>query len=183
VTAVVDAVRSGDLLAERLEQAAQRVGAATERLAALRAGAVPAADAQASRLAARRALFVRRPFDPLAGAQVIRLEAGSNQAVGAAPWGLPRQGPVLGRRPPIDVHEGDPLPDLTIGGSVVVLVRDAARHVWVQQALRAITAQRPDAVVVEMGWPDPADGYASVLTWGASAVSAEALDQLLAEGA
>jgi hypothetical protein len=48
--------------------------------------------------------------------------------------------------------------------------------------LRAVAAARPDLVVVEMGWPGESQllGAAGVRTYGASAASGAALDELLA---
>ncbi|MGN6302869.1 MAG: glycoside hydrolase family 3 N-terminal domain-containing protein [Angustibacter sp.] len=185
VAAVTDAVADGTLPVERLREAAARVDAASARLAALRASAVPAPDARASSDAATLALTVTGPVPVSTAAQVLRLDGGSNQAVGGVPWGLPADGRVLAGAEPVDVHEGDdPLARLD-GRPVVVLTRDAGRHAWARDVLARLAQRRPDAVVVEMGWPSEdalAEGLTTVRTWGASQVSAQALDQLLAEG-
>jgi beta-N-acetylhexosaminidase len=184
VDAVVAAVASGDLSHDRLADTAGRVDAASARLARLRADAVGARDAGASLDAARRALEVTRPIESMTGAQVLRLMTGSNEAVGHAPWGLPVGGGVLAGRAALDVLEEDGLPNALTPGPLVVLVRDAHRHDWVRRLLHRLRTERPDAVVVEMGWPARLDGLPepAVRTWGAGAASAQALDELLTKG-
>ena len=66
----------------------------------------------------------------------------------------------------------------------MVLVRELHRHAWAAQLVDRLAAQRPEMVVVEMGWPGPQalPGAASVHTYGASRANAKALDALLANG-
>jgi hypothetical protein len=99
------------------------------------------------------------------------------------PWGLPVDGRLLSGSPTVDVVEGAPLPDLDPGRPVVALVRGGHRYAWVLAGLTTLARRRPDLVVVELGWPGP-DRLPSrtlVHTYGASAVSAEALDDRLAD--
>jgi beta-N-acetylhexosaminidase len=65
----------------------------------------------------------------------------------------------------------------------VVVVRDLHRHPDLEREVRAVVAQRRDAVVVEMGVPvlDPG-GRAWVCSSGASAGSAAAVTRLLLGG-
>lgn len=185
VAAVVDAVRAGELAPERLEQAAHRVEAALAQVAALRAAASGDADLAASREAAARAVEVTGTLPRLADALVVRLDAGSNLAVGHVPWGASASGALAAGR----VHDLGPDGDLPDGGRgrpVVALVRDAHRHPWVLERLSALAASAPALVVAEMGWPADdlerlvPEGAAVVRTWGAGAASSQALADLLA---
>lgn len=186
--AVVSAVRDGSLPHARLTEAAGRVEAAQRRLDGLREAADSASDPaldtvgeRPSTEAARRAISVTGTLPDLTGAQVMRLVTESNQAVGRAPWGLPRDGRLLRGTLSLDVHAGDPLPDLDPRRPVVALVRAGHRDAWVRDRLEVVARARPDLVTVELGWPGPdrLPGRAVVTTHGASAVSAEALDRLL----
>ena len=183
---VVGAVQDGTLTLERLTEAAGRVLAARQRLSALRAVAGRPHEATggptASDEAARRGITVLGPLGPLTDPQVLRLVTDANQAVGLAPWGLPTSGALLRGHATTDIAEGDPLPDLDPNRSVVALVRGGHRHAWVRDGLAALARARPDLVVVELGWPGPdrLPGRTVVLAHGASAVSARAVDALLA---
>ncbi len=61
---------------------------------------------------------------------------------------------------------------------LVVVVRDPQRRPTQAAALRTLLAARPDAVVVDMGWPDDGDGLpvaaARITTYGASRASGQA---------
>jgi beta-N-acetylhexosaminidase len=185
VDAVVASVRSGELAEERLTAAAARVTAAANRLAELRLSARstdrPDQPDRASAMAARAAIAVDGTLGPLAGAQVVRLLSGANVAAGRVPWGLPPDGRLLAGSPALDVAEGDPLPDLDPARPVVALVRGGHRYAWVVAALNTLARRRPDLVVVELGWPGPdrLPGRTVVHTYGASAASAQALDERL----
>ncbi|MFF4319287.1 glycoside hydrolase family 3 protein [Streptomyces sp. NPDC001568] len=193
--AVEDALRTGALTVERLEEAAARV-------AALRAWAAPtsghphpaSADGSASGygiglVAARRALASAGlpavvPGEPVRPIHTVRLLTGGNMAVGTAPWGLASALKLLDAlASATDVDQGaDPrdieLPD---SGPVAVVVRDAALDPWQDTTLRALRARRPDLVTVDMGLgprtPEP--GGRVVLTRGAGLVNAVAAAELL----
>ena len=113
---------------------------------------------------------------------MVRFVSGANVAAGRVPWGLPPNGRILAGGSPIDLLEGDPLPDLDADRPVVALVRGGHRYSWVVAGLTALVRRRPDLVVVELGWPGPdrLPGRTVVHTYGASAVSAQALDDRLA---
>jgi beta-N-acetylhexosaminidase len=70
------------------------------------------------------------------------------------------------------------------GRPMVVVVRDAHRRPTQAAALASLAEARPDAVVVDMGWPVPAGdrpaAAAWVTTFGASRASGEAVARLLA---
>ncbi len=188
--AIIAAVADGSLPESRLVEAARRVDEARRRLAALREGHPAgsghgAPGSAASEEAARRGTSVDGALPDLADAQVLRLVTESNQAVGRAPWGLPVDGALLRGRAALDVGPDDPRPTLDTARPVVVLVRGAHRYAWTRDLLAALARAHPDLVTVELGWPGPErlPGRAVVLTHGASAVSARALDRLLAGSA
>jgi beta-N-acetylhexosaminidase len=181
--AIVEAVRDGSLSEGRLAEAAGRVLAAGRTLRGWRRSDAPVGDAPGVD-AARRALQVDRALPDLTGAVVLRVRTGSNVAVGDVLWGLPVDGALLAGRGMVDVRESSTPAEVlrTIGAApVVALVREPHRHPWVLDLLRAVSAARPDLVVVEMGWPGEAElpGAAVVRTYGASAASGLALDELL----
>jgi beta-N-acetylhexosaminidase len=72
------------------------------------------------------------------------------------------------------------------GRPLVLVVRDAHRHAWMAAALAAVTAVRPDAVVVEMGIAhgagEKAVGATHVASHGAALVSGLAVARVLVEG-
>ena len=199
VTAIVDAVRSGDLAEDRLAQAAERVVTCAQRVQEWRRAATtdlppPTVNGffagppvTASQQAADRALRVRGTVPPMRGALVLRFQTGTNLAVGSVPWGEVERGAVLVPGRILDVGADDAadfaLPK-TDGTPTVALVRELHRHPWVRDLVGDLAARRPDLVVVEMGWPGPGDlpGDASVHTYGASRANAKALDALLANG-
>jgi beta-N-acetylhexosaminidase len=181
--AIVAAVGAGHLTRERLAQAAARVETAAGRLHAMNAVAEPErSDHSTSAVAARTAITVDGNLGDLERAQVLRFVSGANIAAGHAPWGLPQDGRLLGGGAAVDVVEGAPLPDLDPGRPVVALVRGGHRYAWVVAGLTTLARRRPDLVVVELGWPGPdrLPGRTVVHTFGASAVSAQALDDRLA---
>ena len=69
------------------------------------------------------------------------------------------------------------------GRSLVLVVRDAHRSPATQDLVTSVLAERPDAVLVEMGlpeWRPPAGTYGAYLaTWGAARVSAQAAAEVL----
>jgi beta-N-acetylhexosaminidase len=182
--AIVGGVKDGSLPEARLAEAAGRVLAAGRTVRGWARSDAPAGDSPGVE-AARRALHVDRALPDLTGAVVLRVRTGSNVAVGDAPWGLPVDGAVLAGRAMVDVRETSTPADVlrAVGQApVVALVREPHRHPWVLDLLRAVAAARPDLVVVEMGWPGESQllGAAGVRTYGASAASGAALDELLA---
>lgn len=184
VAAVLAAVEAGELDAMRLEEAAARVLAAQEWVA--RGRTVPTAepDLSWSATAARRAVSVSGRLPHLADAAVVRLDAGTNPAVGEVPWGVAPGGRVVGRAHVADLRAGDDLPSGT--APLVVLVREAHRHPWVLATLRSAVSGPRDVVVVETGWASDAlesllPGAAAVVrSWGGGAASSWAVDEVLA---
>ncbi|MFI0773457.1 glycoside hydrolase family 3 protein [Streptomyces sp. NPDC021212] len=191
VDAVVRAVREGDLAEERLAEAAERM----RRFAAWSGERARAVTPDATRsdiglAAARRAVRVRRrpgapEVLPVSGdVHVVEFCPVMSLAVdGRTPWGL--AAPLCRLRPTttsvrlteadID-HAGRALEREVlapaVGRVLIVVVRDAARHRWMSEAVTGLLRGRPDAVVVEMGFPlDGAGDPADLVTYGATRVS------------
>ena len=197
-TAIVEAVRAGDLAADRLADAAGRVSElAGWTVAATARTGDREADEPAGLLAARRALRITGTGLPLTGApHVVELAPALHEAIDrGTPWGLAEP---LGRLRPdrtvARLYAGD-LEDpgrltrdaLTPanGRPLVVVVRDAHRHAWMTSALDHLLTHRPDAVVVELGVPGPngaVHGAAYIATHGGARVCAEAAAEALVTG-
>jgi beta-N-acetylhexosaminidase len=161
-SAIDAAVEQGRLSAARLADAGSR----NARLArSLAEGA--SADHVVSRFPLARSIAA---FDVRPGVVVrerrtlVAVETAPNIAVGASPWGPP----VRHR-----LREGDQLPP--VDGQLVLLGRDNHRHGWVRGLVDGARAAHPDALVVDLGWPDETRDYADVATFGASAHVSEAL--------
>jgi beta-N-acetylhexosaminidase len=204
-SALCDAVHSGDLPTGRLEEAAARVAVLRASLAGHRAG--PAAKATAASAngstsrapdsgtadqvglrAARRALRLTGPRPELRDPVVVEVQPLLNMAAGYARWGL---APWV---PPENLHRVPAQPadpqaaasaalKAAAGHSLVLVVRDAHRSPATQTLAGLVLAERPDAVLVEMGLPywQPAAGtyQTYVATYGASRANAEAAAELL----
>jgi beta-N-acetylhexosaminidase len=200
-SAIIEAVRSGRLPGERLEEAAARVselrawtaahhGGAAPDLGHVSAGSGAAADGDGHPIglaAARRALAVDGSLPALHNPLVIQFVPPSNLAVGDVPWGLR---PWLTDGSYREVSTGTPaaeLPGLVVrllaeasGRSLVVVVRDAHRHPVAANAVSRLVAARPDAVVLEMGLPAwrPAAGR-YLASYGAAYFNAQAAAEVL----
>jgi beta-N-acetylhexosaminidase len=187
VEAVVTAVERGDLAEARLVEAAGRVAHLANGSRPPMVRAVP--DLERLGLeAARRA--VRTEGETLVsgpGAVVIELAAPENIAVGEVPWGLGEALAVFD--PTVTVERVDP--DATAseralasaaGRPLVVVCRDAHRIAAAHRLLATLAAARPDAVVVDFGWPhpDPPVSRGRIVTFGAAPPCAAAAAELLA---
>ena len=182
--AIVSAVRDGVLAEERVLDAAARV----RELGRWAAAPTPAEpDRAVGAEAAARALVVEG--DVLVGDAplVVALEPRPGIASGPAEHGLAS---LLRERLPeveavslsawptgLDVNPGD--------RRLVVVTKDLARHAWQRDALAALLAAAPDAVVVETGIPSgrPAGSAGFVATHGAGRVNLEAATTALTAGA
>lgn len=193
VDAVVRAVHEGRLQEKRLAEAAARVAEAASTRDALRQRAAdhPAEPGtEAGREAAMRSVQVRGEVSPSAEApELLVLEAATNIAVGSeTPVGVVTA--ARGRWPEVRVHRAATSTDATAatsaepGRPLWVLVRDPHRHHWMDETVRAVVAARPDAVVVDTGWPgwEPPAGTTHVVTHGASWAAGEAVVSRLAGG-
>jgi beta-N-acetylhexosaminidase len=191
VAAITGAVESGRLPEERLQDAAERLRgfrAGLARRPGEVAGQSPggADDGAIGLLAARRALRVTGQPAVVTRPLVIEITALGNIAVGAVPWGLAPwlpEGSVI--RVPSGAGEsaaGEVRDALShaAGRSVVAVVRNAHRDPGAQALITRLLAERPDAVVVEMGlplWQPPARTY--LATYGASRTSGQAAAEAL----
>lgn len=190
--AVVAAVTTGELPEERLAEAAKRVQQLAEWTVQTRL-----ANAVADRpdgtpvglLAARRALRVTvtngAAPPPLAAApHVVEFAPPANMAAGTqTPWGV--AAPLRARMPgttAVRLSAADPEAALrpARGRPLVVVVRDIHRYQWMAHAVAELLAERPDAVVVEMGVPEVVTGAVHLATYGATRACGEAVAEVLA---
>ncbi|QDQ14639.1 glycoside hydrolase family 3 protein [Streptomyces spectabilis] len=201
--ALVRAVLDGTLPEARLAEAGTRVRSfAAWSGARSRAATATGLPSDIGLVAARRAVRIRprrpeadstEPFLPLTIApHVVELSPVMNPAVdGGTPWGV--AGPLRALRPDTtSVRLTEPELDgfdevldraaLTPAHdrALVVVVRDAARHRWMTEALARLLRTRPDALVVEMGVPTGVPlGAVHLITHGATRVSGIAVAELL----
>jgi beta-N-acetylhexosaminidase len=190
-----DAVRSGELTAGRLEEAAARVAALRARLAELRAAAGggaggyggAASTAGIGLVAARRALRITGARPELRDPVIVEVEPLPNIAAGDAWWGLGRWAPSGSVRRVTSAPDPGQAAAATLkaatGRSLVLAVRDAHRSPATQHLVTAVLAERPDTVLVEMGlpyWQPPEGSYQTYLaTYGASRANAQAAAEFL----
>jgi len=140
--------------------------------------------------AARRALRIEGEIPPaLSGAHVLELERPANIAAGTVPWGV--AGPLAAADPTTTAQRlGESADADTVAGALaraarrplVIVVRDPQRRPAQAALLQSLIAARPDAIVVDMGWPAvdrPPGSAARIVTFGASRVSGEAAAAIL----
>ncbi|WP_079423373.1 glycoside hydrolase family 3 protein [Streptomyces katrae] len=197
--ALARAVQDGTLPQERLAEASARVAEFARWSSRLpQSGPEHGADGRDTGLAAaRRAVRVHHRPDarttlPLAGApHVVELAPTTHLAIdGGTPWGV--ADPLRALRPDTtsvrlgesDLAHHDALDRAAlapaVGRALVVVVRDAARHAWMERALDGLVRSRPDAVVVEMGVPsDAAPAAVQLNTHGATRVCGIAAAEVL----
>jgi beta-N-acetylhexosaminidase len=185
IEAVVGAVRSGALTEDRLADAAGRVAATKPDAGWPRRGQARSTLGMA---AAQRALRIDGVLRaPLTGAHVVELQRALMIAAGHIPWGL--AGPLAELDPTTSSEWLDDPGELATtlaraqGRGLVVVVRDPQCDATTAFLLRALVDARPDATVVDMGWPAddaplPPDG-ARITTYGPSRASADAVARLL----
>ncbi|MFD5601154.1 glycoside hydrolase family 3 protein [Leucobacter sp. NPDC058333] len=135
-------------------------------------------------------------------AAVLRVESESNQAVGNTPWGpfAPAAARLSGSRGACatfspsytaSVSVDSPRPwrvradaaaeaeEISDAGCVII-GRDLHRHAFARAGIDALRKAGRDLLVVEMGWPGPAE-YADVATFGSTALVGSALLTLIEE--
>jgi beta-N-acetylhexosaminidase len=188
--AVEAAVAAGDLTEERIREALLRLSSLTADIRGERRQTAATGDLAAlGATAARRAVRVEDGDVPgsLAGAHVVELTRPANIAAGSVPGGAAA---AMTRLDPTAtatrVAEGD---DRAVaralvaaaGRPLVVVSRDVHRRPAQAAALRTLLTARPDAVLVEEGWPGGGDppAAARILTYGASPACGDAAARLL----
>ena len=172
--AIAGAVRAGRLDEARLVDAASRI----DRLAEWRRSQKrpPAPDRTVGLMAARKAVRHEGDVKVAREVVVVRLSSTPSQAAGVVPWGP--AAPLAERDRSVTTLELDAAPDIesvagtAAGKSLVVAVRNLHRHPWQQEVVEALLGRRPDAVLVEMGFPAcrPAAASAYVKTHGSARV-------------
>jgi beta-N-acetylhexosaminidase len=190
IEALVGAVQRRVLDESRLAEAAARVAAL--HLDWLHAPhEVPPSLVSVGTEAARRALRIDGVLTgPVGPAHVVELRSVPNIAAGVVPWGVAE--PLATLVPDTTSEQLDPAASSDAdaaaalarahGRRLVVVVRDGRRPATAQ-LVAALVAGRPDAIVVDMGWPSgnaAADGGVHISTYGASRVGGEAVARLLA---
>jgi beta-N-acetylhexosaminidase len=182
VAAIVAAVRSGRLPAERLTEAADRTRRLKSWLAESHPGAGdgvdPSAGPEIGLEGARRAIHHTGEPPVLHDPLVIELEAPGNIAVGPVPWGLSPWAEDVIR---VDGGTADAAKLLARAAdrSLVVVVRDAHRHEDQRRFALELLAARPDAVVVEMGLPVWRPSAVHIATYGATRANGRAAAEFL----
>ena len=158
VFAIASAI-AANVSPERLQEAAFRVRRLSEQAQTLLGAS---SDVALTPDVARRAVLLVGDVRVRDGAKVVELTATPNIAAG--PHAHTLDGATF-------VHEGEPVPDAD-----VYVVRDAHRHAWMREA-----ADRPDAVVVEVGLPEwrPCRARGYVATHGRSRASLTAAREVL----
>jgi beta-N-acetylhexosaminidase len=182
--AIVAAAREGRVSETRLAEAAARV----DDLASWRSRQRShlAADHDVGLIAARRALQVDGSVAIRPDVVVLRFHSTLSQAAGVMPWGLAAPLTQLGARViPYDVA-GGPFDQAEIlvsaaQRSLVLVVRNLHRHPEQLSGVESLLARRPDAVVVEMGFPAcrPAGSASYIATHGAARVCGLAAAEVL----
>jgi beta-N-acetylhexosaminidase len=138
--------------------------------------------------AARRAIRVAGGLArPLSRPVVVEVVPPPNIAVGPVPWGLEAWVPAdsvvrlsTGLAAGDLAGAADAVLARAAGRSLIVVVRDAHRHLAARDLVTRLLAARPDAVVVEMGlpaWRPPGGAY--VATYGAARTSGLAAAEVL----
>ncbi|MFI6501340.1 glycoside hydrolase family 3 protein [Nonomuraea typhae] len=177
--AIVAAVRSGDLPAARLEEAAARVRAVAEWYGKQDRSAPD--DPGVGLEAARAALTVTGAATLTRAPLVVEVNTRLNQAVDpSTPTGLTA---ALSARLPgterVQLPSGGELPAFD-ERPVILVVHDSGRHAWVRERIAQAAALRPDVIVVDTGIPgDEPAGVTFIATNGLSRVSAEAAAEWL----
>ncbi len=166
--AVGAAIAAGELERDRVEDAAHRVRALADELAALER---PAADTDL--VWSDQQVVAGFDIGPIAAGwadrvgttyAVVRIATEATIAAGPTPW--------------------DPFPDAATrephpGEAVVVVGRDLHRHPEARARIDRLRAGHRDVLVVDLGWPSADRRYADLATFGSSAVIRRALRHYL----
>ena len=131
--------------------------------------------------------WLGEPLLPVVAPLVVTLDSAGNPALARTPWGIGEHlRPELDRWLPgatcVTVRDLPALRTVLAGHTgrpLVVQGRDLGRVPFLAQAVALVRRERPDAIVVELGWPEPGQSR-DVATFGAGRGVCEALIRLLA---
>lgn len=190
-SAVTAAVLDGTLPRARLQEARVRVRDLAVWVAGAQVRPLPEAQPDVGLEVARRVISVTGSVRLAGAPHVLDIRTGPNQAAGRY---APRLLDELVRRTPgttaaeLPANDGDPrrqTVQAALGAAltrpIVVLVDEPHRDPAQAALLRALVSARPDAVVVDSGWPDGRApiGANVVLTFGAGGANARAAAEAL----
>lgn len=186
--AILLAVQRGDLPAERLRDAAERVARLARPAVAASTPAGPALDAPLLAAAFEVREGAARALSSADDWTVVRLDAEPNIAVGVGGWG-PFAAAVHSpdtasarrfsrwHRVEIAADRASAVP--RIDGRALVIGRDIHRHPHARAVVDGLRAAGGTVVAVDMGWPSTDRRYADVATFGSSRAVGAALLGLL----
>lgn len=188
---VLEAVGEGRLPESRLRQAAARVAALADGVAARRASGPdePAGVPSDPGPLSPDGFWLRGPVPALREPVFLRLGSAANIAAGETVWGV---GEHLASEldhwlPGASCADASDLTGVSAvlraypSRPLVVQGRDLARVPFLAEATAMVLQRRPDAVVVDLGWPE-LPGVAQIATYGSGRGAATCLIRLLAEG-
>lgn len=179
--AMVEAVLTGRLPVQRLEDAAARIRSLQLWCREAPSSSLASVPTNAAVDAARRALWTHGDVHIDDAPVVLELHDEPSPAAGDVPWGM---GAALAARVPGTVvlrlrdggqNIGEVLAELP-ERRVVISVRAAQRYPWQARLVQKARARRPDLIVVDHGVASPPDvlGDNYIRTYGAARVTAEA---------
>lgn len=187
---VVTAVGRGRLGRDRVLDAAGRVRDLVQGVARLRA--TRASGHTEPAVVDPAGFWLRGPIGPIRAPLLLRLASPASIAAGETPWGvashlaseidalLPGASCVTVADPTAlaDILDANPTRPLVVQG------RDLSRVEFLRAASATVLRRRPDALIVELGWPDfSGPARLDVVTFGSGRAAAAALIHLLARGA
>ncbi len=188
---VAEAVRAGRLSEARVQDAAGRVAALSAGVRALRAE--PLVGRVETPPLSPAGFWLRGPIAPLVAPVLLRLDSVANIAAGEETvWGVDEHlADELGTHLPgatcvtaATLDEVDAVLAAHPDRPLVVQGRDLARVEFLARASTLVKNRRPDAVLVELGWPQPPGvPPVDIATYGAGRGAAICLITLLSEGA
>jgi len=185
---VLEAVTEGRLPEARLRDAAARVAALAEGVAALRRSG-PVEPVKTPAPLSPAGFWLRHPIRPMRAPVFLRLGSTANIAAGETVWGVSEHlAAELSRWLPgatcvdaVDLAGVGAVLDAHPERPLVVQGRDLARVPFLASATAMVLQRRPDAVVVDLGWPE-LPGAVDIATYGSGRGAATCLIRLLAEG-
>ncbi len=178
VEAVCTAVDDGRLPVERLTEAARRVGELRNTWASITPNGDTdqvIADGRARSIEVATAISADAPRFT-GPATVVRIDTGTNPAVGDSSWGQLDLGGPTKYLTTTDLADAP-----MIDGEVAIVVRRAAAIPEVWDWIQRQLADNPQALLVELGWPAPEldDHDRVIVTHGSAAVLTDTLNEAL----